>query len=483
MTVDAQANRLLSLQHSIPNRDDLSPRVLIVGAGPTGLGAAHRLSELGCHDWLMLEQHAEVGGLATSVVDPQGFTWDLGVHVVFSHYDYFDALLDSLLGENWLHHRRESWVWMRQRFIPYPLQQNLHLLPPDDLWHCIEGLLDIHGQGVPAKPSIEHFGDWIQAYFGAGLADVFMLPYNFKVWAYPAAEMCHDWVGERVAPVTLRAVLKNLVFQHPEGNWGPNATFRFPLHGGTGAIWQALGQRLPEAQIKLGQKVEAVDLEMKTVTTHTGDCYPYEALLTTIPLDNLCNRTGDPQLQEWGKQLVHTSTHIVGVGLAGQPPEALATKSWIYFPEPEAPFYRVTVFSNYSPYNVPKPGAQWSLLCEVSESRHRPPLPNVTQAVLEGLRREGFVGANEAPLSLWHRRLPHGYPTPFLGRNSTLALLDHHLVERQVYSRGRFGGWKYEVSNQDHSMMQGVEFAEFFCSGKAEQTYYDPEFVNTRKRG
>jgi hypothetical protein len=30
------------------------------------------------------------------------------------------------------------------------------------------------------------------------------------------------------------------------------------------------------------------------------------------------------------------------------------------------------VFSNYSPYNVPKPGAQWSLMCEVSESAKKP---------------------------------------------------------------------------------------------------------------
>ena len=37
------------------------------------------------------------------MVDDRGFTWDNGVHVVFSHYDYFDNLLDNLLGGAWVH--------------------------------------------------------------------------------------------------------------------------------------------------------------------------------------------------------------------------------------------------------------------------------------------------------------------------------------------------------------------------------------------
>ncbi|NLV95903.1 MAG: NAD(P)-binding protein, partial [Desulfovibrionales bacterium] len=67
---------------------------VIIGAGPTGLGAAHRLCELGIHDFTVLERNPYVGGLSASFKDKQGFTWDIGGHVVFSRYKYFNNLLD-----------------------------------------------------------------------------------------------------------------------------------------------------------------------------------------------------------------------------------------------------------------------------------------------------------------------------------------------------------------------------------------------------
>ena len=87
-----------------------STSVLIVGAGPTGLGAAWRLLAQGETDWLLCEAAPDAGGLAGSVVDDSGFTWDLGGHVQFSHYDYFDDLMDDLLGpEGWLYHQRSRY--------------------------------------------------------------------------------------------------------------------------------------------------------------------------------------------------------------------------------------------------------------------------------------------------------------------------------------------------------------------------------------
>ncbi len=86
-------------------------RVVIVGADPTGLGVAYRLLELGFEEFVVLEASSGPGGLASSVVDAAGFTWDLGGHVQFSHYAYDDRVLDRALApDEWVWHERESWV-------------------------------------------------------------------------------------------------------------------------------------------------------------------------------------------------------------------------------------------------------------------------------------------------------------------------------------------------------------------------------------
>ena len=441
---------------------------MIIGAGPTGIGAAWRLQELGHTNWQLLEAGDHAGGLASSVVDPSGFTWDLGGHVLFSHYPYFDRAMDTALGDAWVEHVREAWVWMRDRWIPYPFQNNVWRLPPDDLVACINGLLDLQS-AAPTTP--RSFREWLLASFGAGLCDVFMLPYNRKVWGYDPSRLGIGWMGERVATVDVKRVLSNLVLRRDDVSWGPNATFRFPLHGGTGAIWRALAARLPADKIQFQRTVTAVDLDRKHITMTDGEAVRYDHLISTMALDDLLRCVvGRPNLTRAAAQFVYSSSHIVGVGLKGRPPDDLKTKCWIYFPEDRVPFYRATVFSNYSPNNVPTSSPHWSLMGEVSETPDKPVNSSTVVAeVVAGFLACGFIDPS-AVVSTWHRRLEHGYPTPWLDRDAVLAPIDRELSDAGVLSRGRFGAWKYEVSNQDHSFMQGVEAVDHLVNGDREAT-------------
>ncbi len=438
---------------------------VIIGAGPTGLGAAHRLVELGVRDFIIVEQSPHVGGLAASFKDSAGFTWDVGGHVVFSRYDYFNRLLDDLLGDERLEHRRVARVRMAERWIPYPFQNNIRHLPKELAWECVQGLLR------ERSSELANFRDWIDYVFGPGIARLFMLPYNFKVWATPPELMQYSWIGERVSVVDLEGVLKNLILGLDDAAWGPNNTFRFPLHGGTGEIFTRLAARVQE-HLRLNASVTRIDPMRKTVDLADGERLEWEHLLNTGPLDMLIHEWIRPEAEELHRAadgLEHNSVFVSGVGMDGMREDPTC---WMYFPESNCPFYRVTNFHNYSPNNVARPGQQMGFMSEVSSSRHKPEsLVEMQGRVIDGLRATALMHADDAVVSSWEMNVPYGYPVPTLGRDHALAVLQPWLETRDIFSRGRFGGWKYEVANMDHSVMQGVEWAERMVQGREERTY------------
>lgn len=453
-------------------------RILILGAGPTGLGAANRLSELGISTWSLYEREPHAGGLAASFTDERGFTWDIGGHVQFSHYSYFDELMDDLLGQDWLHHERESWVWMRERFIPYPFQNNIHRLPKQEMIECLRGLIrasTCNGHQPPAS-----FEDWIRASFGDGIAQHFLLPYNYKVWAWPPREMAFQWVGERVAKVDLERIVENVIESRDDAGWGPNNTFRYPLHGGTGEIWRRLAQRFG---IRYGKTAVSLSARERRVGFSDGTTEHYDVLISTLPLDRLLANSDLGELAAAARRLRHSTVHAFGIGLRGSPPPHLTTKCWMYFPEDSSPFYRATVLSRYSPSMVPDPAEFWSLLVEVSESPAKQvDSARLRETVIDGLSASRLIRSDDEIVDIWHHKVEYGYPTPSLDRDGILETVLPALEKWNIFSRGRFGAWKYEVSNQDHSLMQGVELVDRLAGLAEEVTVWDPNYVNSRPK-
>ena len=453
--------------------------IVIIGAGPTGLGAAYRLQELGVADYIVLERTDGAGGLASSYVDDHGFTWDVGGHVQFSHYRYYDAVLDRAVTGGWMEHDRNASVWMGDRWVPYPFQYNIHHLPApvrDQALRDVERLVRAPRSRQPAN-----FREWIDQSFGQTIREIFMLPYNLKVWGYPLETLGVEWMGERVAPVDVDRLRRNVAEERDDIAWGPNNRFRFPLHGGTGAIWTQIAARIPAEKLRWNSPVASIDASGRVVTIRGGERIPYDRLVSTMPMDLLCESVaGSPgEARAAASGLVHSSVHILGIGLRGDQPDALRHKCWMYFPDSNSPYYRITVFSNYSPNNVPPGEGYWSLMAEVCESPSKPVhRPSLRESTIAALRRDRLIGHRSEVVSFWHRREEHGYPTPFVGRDEILQMIQPHLERKEIYSRGRFGAWKYEVSNQDHSFMQGVEVIDRLLGRGDEPTLNRPHEVN-----
>lgn len=485
---------------------------MILGSGPTGLGAATRLNQLGHGDWLLVDMAEEAGGLACTDCTPEGFLFDMGGHVIFSHFQYFDDLLDEALGsgpEAWNTHQRVSYVWLKNRWVAYPFQNNISALDKDDQIKCLTGVIDAKVRNATASGKPANFDEWIMRVMGEGIADLFMRPYNFKVWAVPTTEMQCDWLGERVATVDVDRAVANVIHGKEDAGWGPNAVFRFPIRGGTGAIWKGVANLLPPERQRYNMKVCAIDKERNIVTFEGGKQIGYNKLISTIPLDITLTWLGQ---QDLASRLTHSSSHIIGIGIRGLNPHGL--KCWLYFPEDNCPYYRATIFSHYAKENCPKdstclptlclagneepvsrdpkPGPYWSLMLEISESSYKP-VPQeptklaggtwarVVQDTIQGAIATNLLEKDSEIVSIYHRRLEHGYPTPSLGRDAVLKEALPELRKHNIWSRGRFGSYKYEVANQDHSLLLGVECVDNILFGSEELTLEHPDIVNPRK--
>jgi protoporphyrinogen oxidase len=91
------------------------------------------------YGFMLLFQAADTGGLACTDVTPEGFLFDMGGHVIFSHYKYFDQLVDAAVGEDgWNTLQRVSYVWIKNRWVAYPFQNNIAALDAADqvCWAC-----------------------------------------------------------------------------------------------------------------------------------------------------------------------------------------------------------------------------------------------------------------------------------------------------------------------------------------------------------
>ena len=445
----------------------MTPRIAILGAGPVGLGAAYRLVELGHRDFTVYERTRSLGGLAASETDGAGFTYDVGGHVMFSHYEYFDRLVDRMLGEDYTELMRESWIRMQGRWIPYPLQNNVRHLPADVLLECLHGLVDAQG----ADPAgAESFAEWIERQFGAGITRHFMRPYNLKVWAHPLEMMSKDWIAERVSVVDLKRVLANVVHQQDDVGWGPNNTFKYPLYGGTGGLYSRFEPHL-RGHLQLGREVVEIDATARSLRFADGGEAAYDVLISAVPIPDLLRmlREVPESLLRACSDLHHSHGVVVGVGVARP---CTTSKCWTYFPERDCPFYRVTFLSNYSP-NMAPPG-HTLLLTETSWSPHREiDRVGIVERVVDGLVATRLLRAEDrARIVATHTtEVEYFYPVPTRGRDRALARIQPWLMARDIYSRGRFGAWKYEISNMDHCVMQGVEVVDSLLLGRPETTW------------
>ncbi|KJH50174.1 hypothetical protein DICVIV_03682 [Dictyocaulus viviparus] len=125
--------------------------------------------------------------------------------------------------------------------------------------------------------------------------------------------------------------------------------------------------------------------------------------------------------------------------------------------------------SNFNERLTPNAALFWSVLVEIGMKVDEPVNESkIIESTINDLIKHGIIYPTNSIESKWIHVLPHGYPIPTLKRDDELRKAHNQLEKKRIFSRGRFGSWRYEVANQDHSFTMGMEVVDRIVFGSEE---------------
>ncbi len=405
--------------------------IAIIGAGLTGLSAAYHLGS----GYTIFEQEDEPGGLTRSQ-HIEGFTFDQGIHVLHTQDRQIIDLL-SKLGVEFAIQQREAFLYYRGHLTRYPIQANTFGLPVQVVKECLLGAMRAYYE-APANPP-ENYADWLYAAFGTGVAEHFLLPYADKFWTVQASDLNVDWLDVRIPRPSLEEIVVGALSDQTKG-FGPNAVFRYPTASGIEALPGAFAEQL-DGRIITRKRLLGVDPARHLLIFEDGTPFTFDQLLFTIPLPLFASmvRSLPDELRKAANQLRHTSMLCVNVGVKR---EAITEKHWIYYPEKDFIFARVSFPMNFAPGLVPS--GHSSICAEIAHSVWRPlDIKAACERVIPDLRRAGILREDDTAWIVGVKNIEYAYVVYDHQWKAATEALKSYLRSVGLIPCGRFGEWAY----------------------------------------
>lgn len=429
--------------------------ILIVGAGLAGLSTAYHLTGV---PYRLYERESEVGGLCRSY-RKDGFTFDYTGHLLHFRQPQIKALVEQLLADKLQKHDRKSFIYSHRTYTEYPFQVNTHGLPPEVVRDCLMGFIStlLHSAST-SDPKDLCFKQWILENLGEGMAKHFMVPFNEKLWKVSLDELTSDWVSWLVPKPELKDVISGALGIKDKA-FGYNPSFLYPASGGINVLPESFLSGITGATTNV--ELLEVDTKHRLARFHdrlngTTRTEHYESLVSTIPVPELVRRCPDMpvHLKEAADGLRWVSVYNLNMAVAR---EQVSDKHWLYFPEPEFPFYRVGFPMNFSP-SLGQPGCS-SMYVEIS---HRPmehqSIDQLAAQARAGLEQAGILHPSDNIVVSDVKDLHYAYVYFDRHRARAIPAILSELERRSIYSIGRYGRWEH--TSMEDAIGQGKQLAE-----------------------
>lgn len=430
----------------------------IIGGGLTGVTLARLLSLQG-EEVVILERDETYGGLCRSHTE-NGFTFDDGgSHIIFSRDSDVQSFMRDVLQDNKAERNRNTKIFFKGAYVKYPFENGLAELPPEDRFYCINEYIKtlIALEKGELKPP-ENFREWILYTFGTGIADLYMIPYNEKIWNYPADKMSLHWVDGRIPRPPVEDIIKSAIGIETEG-YTHQSVFTYPVTGGIEALVRAIAAPVEEF-IRCGFSVSSIQKTADGFSISNGtETITADRCISTIPPQELlpCLSDVPPEVCEAVSALCYNSLYSVCIGVSHK----VNDYSWLYVPQKElGMFNRISFPSNYS--DAVAPAGQSSVLAEITfnegDEVSRMTDEEIISHTVKGLAEMDILESPEDVVYSAVRRQDYAYVVYDLAYQKNIEIVLSYLKDAGIEPLGRFG--EFEYLNMDGCIRRVLEYLD-----------------------
>ena len=451
-------------------------RVLVLGAGPTGILTAWALKEKGITDVCLVEKTDSPGGLAKSR-KRAGWCVDFGPHRFQTRDERIRTVMEQLLGAKLrtIADKRIG-IWLGGRPVDYPpsFSQIARAFPIGETLRCGASLVGSRLFRSTSHP-VQTYENWLIAQYGNRFHHTTLAPMTRKMWALEPSALSQDLATERVV---LDSSLRELVFGAllSRGYQQYQKAFYYPERY-LAEIWDNAAAKLLEAGAGLvlnsspvSMRVERSRIASVTVRTEDGELeFSPDYVVSTIPLPDLVSALGSQSTGEARaglQQLTCRALVIVYVELRAP---RMSPFHYIYFPQPEYAFQRLFEQTNFAqqPEHPETTVIGAEISCFEGDEVWRASDEDLFRHVVAGLERAELATESQVRL-LFTAREPQAYPMYTLHyRDALEPVLDECGRIDNLMLNGRQGLFKF--NNMDHCVEMGLAAAEHIANG------YPPE--------
>lgn len=461
--ISNDAKRVLNVPTGIP--------IVILGAGPAGLGAAYRLARRGGFDVTVIERNGATGGNAGSF-DLEGFRVDFGSHRLHPASDP-EILADirGMLGEELLTRPRHGRIRLGGRWLRFPLR-------PLDLVFNVPPAFAV-GVGMDALPfrsrrnGADTFAQVLENKLGPTICREFYFPYAEKIWGLKPDQLSAEQAKRRVSAGSLGKMVRKAMAMIPGFRTATTGIFYYP-RAGFGAISDAYANASKDAGAKLllnssvtGIAADGKGWRVNVATSRGSRSIAASQVLSTIPVTALAGvvkqPAAPPEVLSAAKSLKYRAMLLIYLVLEQ---DQFTEYDAHYFPGTDVLITRLSEPKNYSLLG-PKGS---TVLCAELPCSQQDAVWSATPAALGALAIAALETAGLPVKSrLRHvevRKLPQAYPIYTRDYACNLHVLDEWASGLEgIVSFGRQGLFAHD--NTHHALAMAYALDESIGSDGA----------------